>query len=255
MKKMVWTVCFMVTLFMGAHAQFDARQAINKSMQLCLGRALFPAEHAKCSAQQLDQTVDQALQRGLDKQDCQIHDMYTQSYLQKASQEQKPLVITRSAKDWRELHLLGDAYRFEKVNRFARENSNDFINNYVNGRAEQRISIHTFTAKRTPQEAMEYIRNLFDGTSFKLQMYDPGNKEDGMLSFLRSNQDGTVNYMVYRVFKGPEGKIFLGRVSRQLGSVNVPIMQGIFRALKQTPTQTLTDHFVENECQMGADCS
>jgi len=254
MKKILWSVCLVVGLFMGAHAQFDARQAINKSMQLCLGRALFPGEDAQCNAQQLDQEVEQALQRGLDKQDCQIHDMYTQSYLQKAPQEQKPLVITRSAQDWRELHLLGNAYRFDRTNVLSKGNTTDFINIYTNGRAEQRISIRMFNGKKTPQEAMEYIRDLFDGTGFKLQTYDPGNQEDGMISFVRSHKDGTVSYIVYRVFKGPAGKVFMGRVARRLGSVNVPIMKGIFRALKQTPTQTLTEHFVENECQLGADC-
>ncbi len=223
MKKLLWSVCFVVGLFTAAHAQFNEQQ------------------------------VDQALQRSLKKQDCQIHDIYTQSYLQKAAQEKKPLVITRSNKDWRKIYLLGDAYVFDTAGVLTGELPG-FMNAYVNGRAEQRISVRKFTETRTPQDILTFMKALYHGTSFKLQTYDPINEEDGMISFLRSNKDGTVNYIVYRVFKGPAGKVFMGRVSRQLGSLNIPIMQGIFRALKQTPTQTLTEHFVENECQMGADC-
>ncbi len=223
MKKLLCSVCLVVGLFVGVHAQ-------------------------------LDEQVEQALQRGLNKQDCQIHDMYTKSYLKKASQEQKSLVITRSNKDWRKLHLLGDLYRFDRTNSMAVKDATDFSNVYVNARAEQYISIRKFNAKSTPQEVMAYIKDLFDGTNFKLQTYDPGNQEEGMMSFLRSNRDGTVSYMVFRIVKGPGGKVFMGRVSRRLERADISIMQGIFRALKQTPTRTLAEHFVEHECQMGADC-
>lgn len=224
MKRIIWAIGLVVGLYMCALAQVNMQQ------------------------------VEKVVQSAVDKQDCQIHDIYTESYLKEISQGKKTLEIVRNGQDWRELKLLGDSYRFQKAEALAGRGETDFMNTYVNPRAKQSITVRIFTEKRTVKEILSYMKDLFDTTNFTLETYDLLKVDEGMISFTRKKNDGKVDYMVFRVFKGTDGEIFFGKVSRTLGSYNVKVMQGIFHSLKQTDKETLTAYFVKDICQMGSDC-